>query len=300
MKRSFIAYIFLIPFFIHLAILSLFPLGFGLYMSFTNFDSLKPISSAKFVGLDNYVRALTDDPRFLSSIKNAFVYVLYEPICILIGFFFALVLNSAVKGRSIFRTIFFIPVITSTVAISFVWGWLYSFNNSPINYFLRSIGLPPQNWLGNPYNIIPGIPIVLPLISVMIMSIWQWIGLNVIIFLAGLQSIPKEYHEAARISGAGVWHSFRHITIPLLKPTILFCAITATAGSLQVFTEIYMMTRGGPVDTTYVPVLVIYQQVNNWGNFGYGAAQSYIFFLIIFAISLIEIRIMRRGGMVYY
>jgi len=307
MKRSIIPYLFLIPFFLHLAVLSLFPLGFGIYMSFTNFNAIMPISSAKFIGLDNYIKALTHDTRFLNSIKNAFVYTLFQPITVLLGFFFALVLNSAVKGRSIFRTIFFLPVITSTVAISFVWGWLYNVDNGPLNYFMKLLGLPPQNWLTNPYPIInpsiPGIlsiPIVLPLISIIVMSIWQWMGLNVIIFLAGLQSIPKELHEAARISGAGAWHSFRHITVPLLKPTLLFIAITATAGSLQVFTEVYMLTQGGPVETTYVPVLVIFNQIGRYGEFGYGAALSYIFFLIILSVSLVEMRILRRGGLTYY
>jgi multiple sugar transport system permease protein len=297
MKRSLIPYIFLIPFFIHLVILSLFPLGFGMFMSFTNYYALRPISEAKFIGLANYQEAL-NDPVFLGAIKNAFVYVLYEPVTILIGFFFALVLNTAVKGRAVFRTIFFLPVITSVVAIAFVWSWLYDVNYGPINIFLRSLGLAPVNWLANPHPIGGIVPI--PLLSIMIMSIWQYIGLNTVIFLAGLQSIPKELHEAARTSGAGVWHSFRHITAPLLKPTILFCAITATAGSLQVFTEVYTMTAGGPARTTYVPVLMIFDQVSQYQQFGYGAALSYIFFLIILAVSLLEIRILRRGGMIYY
>jgi len=298
MKRSLIPYIFLIPFFLHVAVLSIFPLGFGVYMSFTDYVPPRAFSEAHFIGLQNYVKALTQDELFIVSIKNAFIYVLYEPICILIGFFFALVLNTAIKGRSIFRTIFFIPVITSTVAISFVWLWLYNYQFGPINIFLKSLGLRPLNWMGYEF-IIPGF-FPLPLLAIMLMSTWQYIGLNVIIFLAGLQSIPKEYHEAARISGAGTWHSFRHITAPLLKPTILFCAITATAGSLQVFTEVYMITRGGPTQITYVPVLMIYDHIMRYQNFGYGAALSYIFFLIILAVSLIEIRILRRGGMVYY
>lgn len=297
MKRSLIPYIFLIPFFAHLAVLSLFPLGFGFYMSFTDYNTLRP-GLAKFVGLANYYEALTQDPVFLNSIKNAFIYVLYEPICILIGFFFALVLNTAVRGRSIFRTIFFLPVITSTVAISFVWTWLYNQNYGPFNYFLKGLGLPPQNWLGYEW-VIPNV-FPLPLASIMLMSTWQWIGLNVIIFLAGLQSIPKEYHEAARISGAGVWHSFRHITAPLLKPTLLFVTITATAGSLQVFTEVQMMAREGVIgETNMVPVRLIYDKVHEL-QFGYGAALSFIFFLIILVISLVELRIMRRGGLVYY
>jgi len=297
MKRSLIPYIFLIPFFLNLAIFSAFPLGFGLYMSFTDWNPFMPMNEVRFIGLANYVKALTGDPLFLMSIKNAFVYVLYEPICILIGFFFALVLNSAIKGRSVFRTIFFIPVITSTVAIAIVWGWLYDLDRGPFNYFLRLLGLPPQRWLSH-IQVLPGVPMAL--LSIMLMSIWQWIGLNVIIFLAALQSIPKEYLEAASVSGANAWNRFKHVTLPLVRPAVLFCAITATAGSLQVFTEVYMMTHGGPVQSTYVPVLVMYEQAFDFKRFGYGAALAYTFFLIILAVSLIEIRILRRGGMWYY
>jgi len=297
MKRSYIPYIFLIPFFIDFAIFSAFTLGFGFYMSFTNWNPFRPISDAKFIGLANYVEALTDDPVFLLAIKNAFVYVLYEPICILIGFFFALVLNTAIKGRSLFRTIFFVPVITSTVAISIVWNWLYDYTYGPLNPILKLLGLPPQHWLSH-IEVLPGV--VQALTSIMIMSTWQWIGLNVIIFLAALQSIPKEYHEAARVSGANAWNRFIHVTIPLVKPAILFCAITATAGSLQVFTEVFMLTRGGPIQTTQVPVLWMYTQAFGFLRFGYGAALSYTFFAIILVVSLIEIRILRRGGMWYY
>jgi len=299
LKRSRIPYIFLIPFFLNVAIFSAFPLGFGLYMSFTDWNPFMSITEARFVGFANYVRALTNDPVYLLSIKNAFVYVLYEPICILIGFFFAIVLNTAIKGRSLFRTIFFIPVITSTVAIAIVWNWLYDYDRGPFNYFLRSLHLTPQHWLSQ-IQVLPGVPQALT--SVMLMSIWQYIGLNVVIFLAALQSIPKEYHEAASVSGANAWNRFRHVTLPLVRPAVLFCAITATAGSLQVFTEIFMMTRGGPVQSTMVPVLWMYNKAFGGSSpqFGYGAALSYTFFAIILAISLVEIRILRRGGMVYY
>jgi len=297
MKRSYVPYIFLIPFFINLAVFSLFTLGFGVYMSFTNWDPWTPIGAARFIGLTNYIRAFTEDPVFLMALKNAFIYVLYEPFAIFIGFFFALILNTAIKGRSVFRTIFFLPVITSTVAISFVWNWLYDYQYGPFNEVLRALGLPPQHWLSQ-IEILPGVPIALT--SIMLMSIWQWIGLNVIIFLAALQSIPKEYHEAARVSGANAWNRFRHVTIPLVRPALLFCAITATAGSLQVFTEVYMLTRGGPGTVTQVPVVWMTIQAITFNEFGYGAALAYTFFLIILAVSLIEIRILRRGGMFYY
>jgi len=306
MKRWLIPYLFLIPFFLDFAIFSIYTLGFGIYMSFTDFNlaTTGPIANAKIIGLANYIKAVTDDPVFLKSIKNAFIYVLYEPICNVIGLMLALVLNSAVKGRSVFRTIFFIPVVTSTVAIAYVWGWLYDYTYGPLNYFLRSLGVPGQYWLSH-LDVIPGTPPGTPifpiaLLSIMVMSTWQYFGLNVVIYLAALQSIPNELHEAARMSGANAWNSFRHVTVPLMKPAILFCALTATAGSLQVFTEVYMLTRGGPVDHTMVPVLWMQTQAFEFNRFGYGAALAYTFFLIILAVSLIEMRILRRGGMVYY
>jgi len=300
MKRSLVPYIFLIPFFLDLAIFSFYTLGFGIYMSFTdfNFATTGPITNAKFIGLANYIRAITDDPTFLNAIKNAFIYVLYEPVAITSGLIMAIVLNTAIKGRSVFRTIFFIPVVTSTVAISYVWTWLYDYTYGPLNYFLRTLGLPGQYWLTYPFDIFPGV--VLPIVSVMIMSIWQYFGLNVVIFLAALQSIPNELHEAARMSGANAWSSFRHVTVPLVKPALLFCVLTATAGSLQVFTEVFMLTRGGPVDLTMVPVLWMQTQAFEFNRFAYGASLAYTFFLIILAIALIEMRILRRGGMVYY
>lgn len=289
MKRSRVPYIFLIPFFLSFAIFWFFPLGFATYMSFTNWNPLIPINEVKFIGLQNYITA-TQDEVFLLALKNTFIYVLYEPVCILIGLLLALVLNTKIKGRSVFRTIFFIPVITSTVAISFVWSWLYDYQRGPLNYLLSLLGLPRQPWLA--YG--------RALYGIMLMSTWQWVGLNVIIFLAALQSIPKEYHEAARISGANAWNCFRHVTIPLLKPTLLFCAVTATAGSLQVFTEVYMLTRGGPVYSTTVAVLWMYRQAFEFLRYGYGAALAIILFLIILVIAIIEVRLMRRGGMVYY
>lgn len=289
MKRSYIPYIFLIPFFMHFAIFWVYRLGFALSLSFTNWDPLSP--HVEFVGLQNYVNALSDE-IFISSIKNALIYVLFEPICNAIGFALAIILNSAIKGRSVFRTIFFFPVISSTVAITWVWSQMYEYRSGLFNYALGLIGFPRQPFLNSSAQ---------ALYCIMLMSIWQWAGLNVVIYLAGLQSIPKELHEAARISGANAWNCFRHITIPLMKPTILFCAVTATAGSLQVFTEFYMLINpvGIVAIRNMVPLVFMYNQFR-LGYYAYASAMSFIFFLVIFAFVLMEIRLLYRGGMVYY
>jgi len=286
-KRSRVPYVFLIPFFLSFAVFWAFPLGFAFYISFTNWQFRPPLFGGTWVGLQNYANAI-QDKGFLLALQHTFTYVLYEPICISLGLVLALVLNTAIKGRSVFRTVYFLPVITSTVAIAYVWSWLYDYQRGPFNAILTLFGLPRVTWLS----------VTNALYSVMLMSTWQWMGLNVIIFLAALQSIPNEYHEAARISGANAWNTFRHVTAPLLKPTILFCAITATAGSLQVFTEVYTLTREIP--STTVAVQYIYRQAFNYLNFGYGAALAIILFLIILVIAIIEFTLLRRGGMAYY
>jgi len=286
-KRSHVPYILLIPFFLSFSIFWAFPLGFAFYISFTDWQFRPPLFGGEFVGLENYARAFSDKD-WLLALQHSFIYVLYEPICITIGLILALALNSAIKGRSVFRTAFFLPVVTSTVAIGYVWTWLYDYERGPFNIILKLFGLPPQTWLAAPTA----------LYAVMLMSIWQWMGLNAIIFLAALQTIPNEYHEAARMSGANAWNTFRHVTAPLLKPSILFCAITATAGSLQVFTEVYVLTR--ETLTTTVAVYYIYRQAFAYLNFGYGAALAIILFLLILVIAMIEFRLLRRGGLVYY
>jgi len=289
MKRSYIPFLFLIPYFVHFAIFWAFQIGFAFSMSFTNWDPSRPY--VEFIGLRNY-RMAFGDATFLRSIRNALIYVLYEPITNFIGLGLALVLNTAVKGRSLFRTIFFIPTISSTVAITWVWSYMYDTRGGLFNYLLESVGLPRQIFLSS----LDG-----ALYCVMLMSIWQFVGINVVIYLAGLQSIPKELYEAARISGANAWNSFRHLTIPLLRPTILFCAVTATAGSLQVFAEFWMLLGNVSMVAlrNMVPLVWMFTKFR-LGSYGYASAMSFIFFLVVMAFVLIEIRLLRKGGMFYY
>lgn len=290
MKRSYIPYLFLIPYFVHFAIFWAFQIGFAFGMSLTNWDPVRPYVS--FVGLRNYKNALLADPVFVNSIKNSLIYVLYEPITNFIGLALALVLNTAVRFRSLFRTIYFIPVISSTVAITWVWSYMYATRGGLFNQIIMALGFPRQNFLSSYTG---------ALYCVMLMSIWQYAGLNVIIYLAGLQSIPKELYEAARISGANAWNSFRHITIPLMRPTILFCAVTATAGSLQVFSEFYMLLGNINPEAmaNMVPLVWMFTKFR-LGFYGYASAMSFIFFLVVMAFVLLEMRLLRRGGMVYY
>lgn len=289
--RSHTHYYFLAPSLVYFAIFWVFKLFFTGYISFTDYNPLKGFGEAEFVGLSNYIAALKDQ-AFLIGLKNAFIYVLYEPICVLIGLFLALVLVSPmVKGKPLFRTIIFIPVITSVVAISFTWSWLYAYKRGLFNWTLTSLGFVRQPFLSSTSQ---------ALYCVMLMSIWQYIGLNLVIFMAGLQSIPNEYHEAAHVFGANSWDRFKRITAPLLKPVFFFVTVTAIVGSLQVFTEVYMLTRGGPGTSTMVPVLWMYKNSFRFFKFGYGTALSVIFFLIIMGLTFVVFKIFRKGGVEYY
>lgn len=289
--RSKTPYYFLAPTLAYFAVFWVFKIFFVGYLSFTNYNPLEGFGEAEFVGLSNYTTALKDG-AFLIGLKNAFIYVLYEPICIAIALFLALLLVSPiVKGKPFFRTIIFIPVITSVVAISFTWSWMYAYQRGLFNWVLAGLDFAKQPFLDS---------VSQALYCVMLMSIWQYIGLNLVIFMAGLQSIPKEYHEAAYVFGASPWSKFKRVTAPLLKPVFFFVTVTAMVGSLQVFTEVYMLTRGGPGIATMVPVLWMYKNAFRFFRFGYGAALSVIFFLIIMGLTLVVFKIFRRGGVEYY
>jgi len=284
-------YYFLAPALVYFVVFWVFRLVFVVGASFTNYSPIKGFGEADFVGLSNYATLLKDS-AFIISVKNAFIYVLFEPICIVIGLFLALVLVSPLaKGKPFFRTLIFIPVITSVVAISFIWQWMYSYEHGLINWLLAGVGLAKQPFLSSVHQ---------ALACVMLMSIWQFIGLNMVIFMAGLQSIPKDYNDAAYICGASPWSRLIRVTIPLLKPILFFITVTAMVGSLQVFSEVYMLTRGGPGNTTMVPVLWIYRSTFRFFNFGYGTALSVIFFLIMMVLTLIVFKVFRRGGVEYY
>ncbi len=284
-------YYFLAPALVYFVVFWVFRLVFVVGASFTNYSPIKGFGEADFVGLSNYATLLKDS-AFIISVKNAFIYVLFEPICIVIGLFLALVLVSPLaKGKPFFRTLIFIPVITSVVAISFIWQWMYSYEHGLINWLLAGVGLAKQPFLSSVHQ---------ALACVMLMSIWQFIGLNMVIFMAGLQSIPKDYHDAAYVFGASPWRRFIRVTAPLLRPVFLFITVTAMVGSLQVFAEVYMLTRGGPGNSTMMPVLWMYRNTFHFFKFGYGAALAVVFFLIIMVLTLVVFKVFRRGGVEYY
>ncbi|HEW91467.1 MAG TPA: sugar ABC transporter permease [Thermotogaceae bacterium] len=282
LSESFGAFAFLLPSFIHLMIFGLAPIGFALYLSFHQWNIVIP--EKPFVGFDNYVK-LFGDKFFWNAMKNTAIYTLHVPIGMAFSLFVAVLLNQRIKGISLFRTILFLPSVSSFVAVAMIWQFMYNPEFGLLNVILSKLGLPQLNWLGDPK---------IALISVMIVSIWSQIGYQMVIFLAGLQGIPAYLYEAAKIDGSNKWQMFWKITLPLLRPTTLFVLITSVIGSFQVFTSIYIMTQGGPLRSTDVVVYHIYKNAWEYMKMGYASAMAWILTIIIFIATLLQIKFLGK------
>jgi multiple sugar transport system permease protein len=260
----------------------LLPIGWSLLLSFQSSDFVSP---AKWVGLANY-RALESDPEFRSAITRTLVYTaLFVPISVLGGLAVAVVLNAKVRFISIYRTAVFIPVACSTVATAIIFNWLLEPTFGVVNYVLGWVGLGPYGFFQNPDQALG---------SVVLMTSWGWIGFNAIIYLAALQSIPPEIVEAAAIDGAGRFTIFRRVVWPLLGPATLFLVVWSSINSLQVFDEIYVSTRGGPLHATTVVVYYLFQQAFQFFAAGYGAAIAYVLFVAILLLTLLQLWVAKR------
>jgi multiple sugar transport system permease protein len=279
-----VGYLFILPSFIHLLLFLLIPVVFSFFLSFHKWDQPR-FQEAPFIGLDNY-NFLMGDRRFWQSMVNSAYYTaLSVPLGMGFSLLIAVVLNQKLKGVTLFRTLFFMPVISSWVAVSIIWVTLLDPNVGIVNYLLKSVGLHPVNWLGDPRSAMP---------SLVIIAIWKGAGFNMVIWLAGLQAIPQELYEAAAIDGASRWQSFWRITLPLLAPTSFFLAITGVIGSFQVFSPVYVITKGGPLDSTDVAVFHIYRRAFQEFDFGYASAQAWVLFAVIFIATLAQIWYIRR------
>lgn len=287
MRRA--AYFFLAPALIPIFVFFFVPALAAFLLSFTDFDiySLGNFEYARFVGLKNY-RQLLDDPLFWKAMANTFYYVLIGgPLSIAASLGTALLLNSKlVRFRSFFQTVYFAPVVTTLVAVAVVWRFLYHPRFGLLNYALSFFGIAPIDWLGDPVWAMP---------AIILMSIWKNFGYNMIIFVAGLQNIPTQLYEAARMDGANTWQQFKNITLPMLAPTTVFVSIIAMIGNFQLFTEPYVMTQGGPVNSTLSIVLLMYQQGFRWWNLGYSAAIAFVLFGVILLGSLIQAQLQKRA-----
>jgi len=273
-----------------LAILLFFglPLLAALLLSLTDFDiyAIADLRNLRFVGLGNYAR-LVRDPVFWQAVRTTLVYVvLGVPLTLGLSLGGALLLDSRLaRARGVLRTIYFAPVVTTLVAVAVVWRYLYHPRAGLLNYALGAIGVGPIDWLGDPTYAMPAIAL---------MSIWKGFGFPMLVFLASLQAIPERLYEAARIDGAGRWHQLCWITLPMLRPTFVFVGVMTAIGALQLFAEPYVMTGGGPADSTLSLVLLMYRQGFRWWNLGPATAVAFVLFAIMLAISAVTLR--QRGG----
>jgi multiple sugar transport system permease protein len=278
--------LFVLPWAIGFLVFTAGPMFYSLYLSFTDYDILSP---PRWVGLDNFVVALTRDPLFVVALYNtAYYVVLSVPFYMAAALLVALAVNQKVAGINLYRTVYYMPSITPTVASSILWLMIFQPNFGLLNIFLTGVGLPTRQWLFDPD--------IAKLVFV-IMGFWG-IGSSMVIFLAGLQSIPESLYEAASIDGAGVLARFRHITLPLMTPILFFNLVLGIIGSFQVFTAAYIITRGGPANSTLFYVLYLYE--NGWRFFkmGYASALAWFLFLIVLFFTLVQIKLADRW--VYY
>jgi multiple sugar transport system permease protein len=277
------AWLFLAPTILGLAVLSAGPIIASFGISLTDWDLLSP---AEFVGLDNFASLFSND-RFLLALRNtAFFTLTSVPLGLILGLGLALALDQPIRGIAIIRTAYFLPVVTSTTAIALVWLWIYSPQGGLLNAILGVFGIPPEKWVSDPFWSMP---------SIVVMSVWQGLGTSVIIFLAGLQGIPQEFYDAAAVDGAGRWARFRHVTLPLLTPTIFFTGILAFIGAFQVFDQVYVLARPGePSRSTITLVYFIYESGFDNFKMGLAAAASWILFLIVAILTILYFRSQRR------
>jgi multiple sugar transport system permease protein len=278
MRNNWSAYLFLTPGLIHFAVFTLFAVGFAFYISFHEWNIIKP--DKPFVALENYQR-LFQDPRFLRSVINTLTFMVGVPLNLTVGLFVALLLNTKVRGQAIFRTMFYIPVVTPLVVSSIIWKWVYQGDYGLLNYYLLKFGIIEEKiyWLADPNLALP---------ALILMMIWGGTGGTMVIYLAGLQSIPEEMYDAAKVDGANALQRLLYITIPLLRPTTFFLLITGVIGTFQIFTEVYIMTNGGPLNRTTTIGYYLYINAFRELDMGYATAMAFVLFAMIFFFTLIQ------------
>lgn len=281
--RKWIAgYLFAAPAITLIVIFSLVSIAISLYVSFFQYDVISEVRP--FLGLGNYREALFQDELFWRAFKNTALYVVgVVPGITIGGFLLALAGHKVKRGRSLFRTVYFLPSITPTVAMALVWVWLYS-PKGMINQLLSQIGIRGPNWLFD-------VNLAMP--SVIIMSIWLHVGYYTVIYLAGLSDIPQEFYDAARVDGANWWQEIWYVTLPLLRNVTLFVTVTLGIAAFQVFAQVYIMTRGGPGDATVTMQLLIYRNGFQYFRMGYASAISWLLFVVIFALAMLQLRVNR-------
>lgn len=259
----------------------LLPVAASVPLSLTDFDiyAIADRGQLRVVGLGNYL-ALARDPLFWRALQNTAIFVaVATPLSIAVSLAAALLVTAAaLRLAAVFRTLFFVPVVTSLVAVAVVWRYIYHPRFGLLNYALGLLGIAPHDWLGDPR---------LALLAIIVLAVWKNFGFNMVVFMAGLQSIRPSLYEAASVDGAGRWAQFRRVTVPMLRPTTLFVVVMTLIGNVQLFAEPYIMTRGGPSDRTLSLVLYLYEQGFRWWNLGYAAALAFVLFALILVASAV-------------
>ena len=282
------AWVFVTPGLALIGVFFAIPVIGAFLLSFTDFDiySIGNPANTRFIGLDNY-RTLFTTPLFWTALKNTTYYVAVGgPLSVAVSLAAAIAVNAkAVRWKPFFRSAFFAPWVTSLVAVSLVWRYVYHPQYGPLNAMLGSVGIGPIDWLGNPRWAMPAIILV---------SVWKNFGYNMLVFLAGLQTIPEELYEAADLDGAGAWRRFRHVTLPMLGPTFVFVGVVTMIAAFQIFSEPYVMTQGGPLKSTLTLVLFMYEQGFRWWRLGFAAAVAVVLFLLTLVGTLVQLRLRRE------
>jgi multiple sugar transport system permease protein len=286
-RRSGAPWLFLAPAFLVIGGFFFLPVAAAFLLSLTDFDiyAIADTSNARVIGLGNY-GAILRDPVFWIALKNTFYFVLVGgPLSVAVSLGAALLVHArTARLKPLFRTIYFAPVVTTLVAVAIVWRYVLHREFGLLNSALGAVGIDPVDWLGDPTWAMP---------AIILLAVWKNFGYNMVIFVAGLQGIPGYLYEAAEIDGAGQLARFRHITLPMLAPTFLFVGIVTMIGYFQLFAEPYVMTQGGPVNSTLSVVLYMYEQGFRWWRLGYAAAIAFALFLIILAATLLQLRLQK-------
>ena len=278
-------WLFLAPALLLIGFFFFLPAAAALLLSLTDFDiyALATLDNARFVGTSNYARLL-DHPLFWTSLKNTFYFALgCGPLTVLVALVAALLVNAPLaRFRTFFRTAYFVPFVTTLVAVAIVWRYLYHPTYGLLNYTLGVFGIAPVNWLGDPRWAMP---------AIILMAVWKNFGYYMLIFIAGLQAIPRELYEAAELDGASAWKRFVHVTVPQLGPSLVFVGVVVMIGYFQLFAEPYVMTQGGPLRSTTSLVLLMYEEGFRWWRMGFAAAIAFVLFVIILIWTLIQRRL---------
>jgi len=285
-RNRWIGYLFIAPWLVGFLVFGLYPFLASLFYSFTSYDIFTP---ARWFGLHNYTHLFAHDPLFWTSLWNTLYYTIFMvPIGAVIGIIIALILNMKVKGMAGYRTIYYLPTILPMVASSILWIWLFNPSFGIINSLLRLVHIHGPGWLFDPNWVKP---------SMIIMSLWG-VGGTVIIYLAGLQDVPQELYESADLDGAKWYHKIRYVTLPMISPVIFFNVIMGLIGSFQYFTQAFVMTQGGPDNSSLFYALYLYQQAFQYFHMGYASAMAWVLFVIILLATLLVFRTSAKW--VYY